>query len=182
MRRIVFFVLALVVALASGCTMFAVPSAGDVTPAATQAPEETPVPEVTPVPQDTPVETEAPGDTAGEGITLAYVKYIDGVLWVDDVLWINGDDTDALEKYNIDPESVTDDYAIVNEQEGFEEWALSEQVTFSGITYEDGIGNVSMDAAAFQTFMNDKNEWGGILVNVERKDGLVIAVDEVYTP
>lgn len=107
------------------------------------------------------------------------------VLWVDDVLWIDGDDEATLSDHGIPPDEVTNDYAIVNEQEKWLAYTATQSTLFRVQYDEDYAPNphdVSLEE--FHQYMLDTREYG-ILAEVTvsgTDDSTVVKVEEVYTP
>jgi hypothetical protein len=140
----------------------------------------------------TEAETDAP---ALPGTFLAQVKVEVDIyfgagpvtLLLDDVLWINGDDLETLKKYGIDPDDVTIDYALVNENEEWVPFTAAENATFRMMMFDGEnsphIYASEMELADFVELMYiGEDHSSQFLAEVTIEDGKVLRVEEVWVP
>ncbi|MCL2060246.1 MAG: S-layer homology domain-containing protein [Oscillospiraceae bacterium] len=106
---------------------------------------------------------------------------------VDDVLMLGWRDRELLIQYGFDPDGLENDYAIVNEDEGWAVFDPAPSAQFFVIyhPYEpyDGLAH-SVDLIEFAGYLTDepyRAEYG-ILAEVTISDGLIVSVTEIYTP
>lgn len=129
-------------------------------------------------------------------IILAYVK-IDTDAWqsgdeadrlpllMDEVLMVSGDDIENLQMYEIDPDSVSNDYALINEDEIWESYAATRDTVFTVVNYGNlELGPVDIGLSEFRDYML-KMQQQGLLVLARvtvAGAGVVIRIEEQYVP
>jgi hypothetical protein len=104
-------------------------------------------------------------------------------LLIDDLLWINGDDKETLKKYGIDPENITNDYALYNEVEEWLPYITNPEATFRISIYDDE-GFPKYQEVDHARFAKHLTEWEdrSILAKVTVVMGYIVAVNEIYVP
>ena len=114
---------------------------------------------------------------------LGYVKpdKAKDTLLADEVTWVSGEDTETLARYGIDPEDITNDYAIVDADGDYKAYQVAEDapcyVQYPG---EDKIhGFVTQEE--LRNYLG-KNGDGKLLELILDKDDKVTFIYEPYTP
>ncbi len=174
-----------------------VPFAAEPSPAAgPPAPTAAPICTATPVPAPTVTFTTTPTPPPSSTV-FAYVKIDEDALQLsrgegrlpllmDAVLWIDGDDTETLRLYGIDPDDVNNDYALVNETETWTPCFATEKTVFYVQYSMDHYGLEPRDVAVeeFTDYVLWCREWSGsILATVTLTSSEeVVSVAEIYTP
>ena len=102
-------------------------------------------------------------------------------LLADEVTWVSGEDTETLARYGIDPEDITNDYAIVDADGDYKAYQVAEDapcyVQYPG---EDKIhGFVTQEE--LRNYLG-KNGDGKLLELILDKDDKVTFIYEPYTP
>ncbi len=119
--------------------------------------------------------------TAPEEKILAYVTSApsDSTILVDQVEMISGSDTEKLKENGIDPDDVTNDYAIVGADGKYDEYPLSDGCTFY-VQFAENPLHPNMDASGLREHLGKD---GQCLMNLYLDhDGRVLLGYEPYTP
>ena len=114
---------------------------------------------------------------------LGYVKpdKAKDTLLADEVTWVSGEDTETLARYGIDPEDITNDYAIVDNDGDYKAYQVAEG-TLCYVQYpgEDKIHGF----VTFEELRNylGNNGSGRLIELILDKDDKVTFIYEPYTP
>ncbi len=103
-----------------------------------------------------------------------------GTLQAEKVEMIGGDDTEKLKEYNIDPDDVTNDYAIGGFDGNYDEYSVEDGCGFY-IQYPDNPFQQYVDESGFNDYM-DKGGESRLMVLYLDSDGCIVFAYEPYTP
>ncbi len=120
------------------------------------------------------------GTAPGKKI-LAYVSSApsDSTILVDEVEMVSGSDTEKLKENGIDPDDVTNDYAIVGADKKYDEYPLTDGCVFY-VQFPENPLRSDMDAAGLREHLG---KGGQSLMNLYLdRDGRVLLGYEPYTP
>ena len=132
--------------------------------------------------------TGSPGNLSSAGadnadsVVLAYVKPNDDKsILAERQVWITEDDTDLLEEYGIDPDDMTDDYALGSEDKDYSKYELVPDCPIY-IQFPENIFNTVTDAQGLKELSEGRDDWGRLMQLYLDKDGKVLFMYEPYTP
>lgn len=117
---------------------------------------------------------------SGERTFVAWCEYavVDGVSYLDadEVVRVDASDTYARKLFGIDPEDVSDGYALYDGDPETFSYEISDSATF--IVYLDGVRK-GANLSGFATVVKNS---GKILAKVTTTDQVVTAVEQIYIP
>ena len=112
---------------------------------------------------------------------LAYVCSgpSDSTILVDEVEWVSGFDTEKLKENGIDPDDVTNDYAIVGEDGKYDEYPLRDGCVFY-VQYAENPLHPHMDASGLREHLGKDGKC--LMYLYLDREGQVLLGYEPYTP
>ncbi|MCR5672153.1 MAG: hypothetical protein K6F87_00375 [Lachnospiraceae bacterium] len=103
-------------------------------------------------------------------------------LKAEEVYWVSPDDTELIEKFNLDPDGFYDDYQIAGFDGKFSEFPVDKDCIFYVQSPEDGYHKL-MNRQEFEAYVTRHSNDATILANIiTDAEGKAVIVFEPYTP
>lgn len=118
---------------------------------------------------------------AEKKLVMAIASADRSVLTADEVEWVTEDDTEAIEKYGLDPNEFYDDYQIGGFTAQYQEYPVTKDCAFYVQYPEDKLHKL-LDRDEFESYLTRYDEDGMLMNFLMDETGNVVFVYEPYTP